>query len=527
MADKKEEIYFGPNVWLIDEMYRQFQESPESVTEGWRDFFADYKPQSLTMEGAPPPVKPVEPKQGKQDPDIEVELLRGFAARIVENMEESLHVPTATSTRIIPVKVLEENRRIINQHLSSTRGGKVSYTHIIAWTILVALKKMPALLTSYVEIDGKPHKALNKHINFGLAIDVQRKDGSRSLMVPNIKQAELMDFQLFFASYNDMIRKVKTNKISPDDFAGTGVSLTNPGTIGTVHSVPRLMSGQSAIIATGAIDYPIEYQAADPKLIANLGISKVMTMTCTYDHRVIQGAESGIFLQMIHQLLAGDENFYDDIFRTLDIPQRALKLKRDVNPIFDSTDDGRTSFDKHANVLKLIHMARVRGHLIADINPLSTGIRSHSEVDPEKYGLSIWDYDREFHTQGFAGHQRLTLREILDILRNAYFRTIGVEYMHIQDPDQKNWIQSKIEGVPRNKWLKNDDKREILMMLNSAEAFENFLHTKYIGHKRFSLEGAETLIPVLNHLLNKSVEDNVQEVVLGMSHRGRLNVLAN
>jgi len=527
MSEKKEEIYFGPNVWLIDEMFRQFKESPEQVADSWRDFFKDYSPASLTPPVPEDAEKTIEEKKKSKDAAMDIEPLRGFAARIVENMEASLSIPTATSTRVIPVKVLEENRRIINQHLLATKGGKVSFTHMIAWAILESLKKMPALSTAYMEIDGQPHKFRHRHINFGLAVDVQRKDGSRSLLVPNIKESERLDFKDFFAAYNEMIRKVKTNLIEPDDFLGTSVSLTNPGTIGTVHSVPRLMTGQSCIIATGAIDYPIEYQSADPQIIARLGISKVMTMTCTYDHRVIQGAESGLFLQYIHRLLAGEEDFYDSIFRSLAVPQRSLKLKRDLNPLFDQDSDSRTSFDKQADVLKIINMARVRGHLIADINPLNSDIRTHSELDPEKYGLSIWDYDRPFYAQDLAGHSRLTLREILDILREAYFRTIGLEYMHIQEPDQKQWIQSRIEGIPRTRWLNNDDKRTILLMLNTAEAFENFLHTKYIGHKRFSLEGAETLIPVLNHLLNKSVENNIQEIVLGMSHRGRLNVLAN
>jgi 2-oxoglutarate dehydrogenase E1 component len=527
MTEKKEEIYFGPNVWLIDEMYRQYLESPDLVADSWRDFFTDYQPTTLPVdEVTSKEEKPIKTPE-KQDLGLEIEILRGFAARIVENMESSLTVPTATSTRVIPVKVLEENRRIINQQLAATQGGKVSFTHIIAWAILVSLKKMPALTMAYMEIDDKPHKVHQKHINFGLAVDVERKDGSRSLLVPNIKESETLDFMRFFAAYNDLIRKVKSNKIEPDDFMGTTASLTNPGTIGTVHSVPRLMPGQSCIVATGAIDYPMEYHSADPQIIARLGISKIMTMTCTYDHRVIQGAESGLFLNYIHKLLSGEEDFYDEIFKSLAIPQRALKLKRDINPLFDSDGEGKALFNKQADVLRLIHMARVRGHLIANINPLNQDVRTHSELDPEKYGLSIWDYDRVFNTQGLAGHTHLALREILDILRDAYFRSLGVEYMHIQEHDQKQWIQSRIEGVPRTKWLKNDDKRMILVMLNAAEAFENFLHTKYIGHKRFSLEGAETLIPILNHLLNKSAEINIQEVMLGMSHRGRLNVLAN
>ena len=350
MSEKKEEIYFGPNVWLIDEMYRQFLDSPDSVADSWRDFFADYKPSSLSAELADKEEK-IESKPEKQDLGLDVELLKGFAARIVENMESSLSVPTATSTRIVPVKVLEENRRIVNQHLSSTQGGKVSFTHIIAWAILVSLKKMPAMTRAFMEIDGQPHKVRQKHINFGLAVDIERKDGSRSLLVPNIKESETLDFERFFAAYNDMLRKVKSNKIEPDDYMGTTASLTNPGTIGTVHSIPRLMPGQSCIIATGAIDYPIEYQSADPQIIARLGISKVMTMTCTYDHRVIQGAESGLFLQHIHKLLSGEENFYDEIFKSLSIPQRSLKLKRDINPLFESDGEGKAMFDKQADVL--------------------------------------------------------------------------------------------------------------------------------------------------------------------------------
>jgi len=530
MAGEKDQILFGPNIWLIDEMYKQYLESPASVADSWRDFFADYKPSPFNADVTIAETKKDRPKKEvaeKRDLDLEMEPLRGFAARIVENMEGSLSVPTATSTRVVPVRVLEENRTIINNHLARTVGGKVSYTHIIAWAILKALIKMPAMTTSYMEIDDEPYKVRQKHINFGLAVDVTRKDGSRSLLVPNLKNAETFDFQEFFSAYNEMIRKVKANKIEPDDFIGTNASLTNPGMIGTVHSVPRLMAGQSCILATGAIDYPPEYQSADPHMIARLGISKIMTMTCTYDHRVIQGAESGEFLRLIHQLLAGEEHFYEDIYASLKIPYKTIRLKQDVNPIFDQDSSTNQMFEKQARVLQLINMYRVRGHLLADINPISTEVRSHPELDPERYGLTLWDYDREFSTLGLAGHAYLKLREIIDILRDAYCQTIGIEYMHIQDPEQKSWIQNRVEGVSSSRWLKNDDKRAILFILNKAEAFETFLHTKYVGHKRFSLEGAETLIPTLNHLFNKAIENNVQETVIGMSHRGRLNVLAN
>jgi len=526
MAEEK----FGPNVWLIDEMYHQFIDDPNTVAESWRDFFADYKPSPMNtnVQGLreSEQVETEEKKTDKAMQEFDAEPLRGFAARIVENMEGSLQVPTATSTRVIPVKLLEENRRIINGFLANTVGGKLSFTHIIAWAILKALEIVPSLGNAFMEIDGVPHKIKNEHINFGLAVDVTKKDGSRSLLVPNIKQADMMNFNEFFSAYNEMLRKIKANKIEPDDFMSTNVSLTNPGVIGTVHSVPRLMSGQSSIIATGAIDYPAEYQSADPDLMANLGIGKVMTMTCTYDHRVIQGAESGEFLQNVHRLLSGEDNFYEEIYDNLGIRDETIKLKRDINPFFESADQGAL-FEKQARVLHMINMYRVRGHLVAHTNPLDKEVKTHAELDPEKIGLTLWDYDRKFSTMGLAGKNRLSLREIIEILRETYCRTIGIEYMHIQEPDQKSWIQNHVEGINHSRWLSNDNMREILVMLNAAEAFEKFLHTKYVGHKRFSLEGAETLIPMLNHLLNNAIENNYQETVIGTSHRGRLNVLAN
>ncbi|KPL14747.1 MAG: alpha-ketoglutarate decarboxylase [Bacteroides sp. SM23_62] len=527
MEEVKEQILFGPNVWLIDEMYRQYLQNPDSVAESWRDFFADYKPSPFKTEVPQKQVETQKRPQPDQALSLDIEPLRGFAARIVENMEGSLSVPTATSTRIIPVKVLEENRKIINRHLKDTLGGKISFTHLIAWAILKAAKRMPVMVNAYMEVDGAPHRVRNGHINFGLAVDVERKDGTRSLLVPNIKQADMLQFDAFFSAYNDLLRKVRSNKIEPDDFMETNISLTNPGTIGTVLSVPRLMAGQSCIVATGVIDYPAEYQSADPDMIANMGISKVMTMTCTYDHRVIQGAESGMFLHQIHQLLGGEDDFYEEIFNSLDLQYKPIRLVQDVNPLFNGSGEGSRVFEKQGHVLQLTNMYRVRGHLLADINPLNREVKTHPELEPENYGLSLWDYDREFHTFGIAGRRRIKLREIIEILQESYCRTVGIEYMHIQDPAQKTWIQNRVEGVPRSKWINNETKRTILLMLNSAEAFENFLHTKYVGHKRFSLEGAETLIPMLNHLLDKATEQNIQEIIIGMSHRGRLNVLAN
>jgi 2-oxoglutarate decarboxylase len=518
----KEELY-GPNIWLIEEMYRQYKEEPASVAESWRDFFSGYKPVTFSEK----PIQVEEAKPARPVKHEDAEPLKGFAARIVENMEASLTVPTATSARIIPVKVMEENRRIINQYLANIFAGKVSFTHLIAWAILKALKEMPVMTTSFLSLEGIPHKVRPKQINFGLAIDVERKDGTRSLLVPNIKQSEQLDFNAFFKAYNELLRKVKANAIEPDDFLDTTVSLTNPGMIGTVHSAPRLMTGQSCIIATGAIDYPAEYQSADPRVIARLGISKVMTMTCTYDHRVIQGAESGTFLKLINHYLNGKNDFYHEIFTSLKVPYQVIRLQPDYNPVVTAAESGDAMFEKQAKVLQLINMYRVRGHLLAYTNPLSDAIKVHAELDPENYGLTLWDLDRTFNVLNLAGRTRMTLRDAWDILREAYCYTIGIEYMHIQDPEEKAWIQHRVEGVTRESWLDSIDKKRILYMLNSAEAFENFLHTKYIGHKRFSLEGAETLIPMLDRLLRQAIQHGIKETVIGMAHRGRLNVLAN
>jgi multifunctional 2-oxoglutarate metabolism enzyme len=525
--DNTSPLVYGPNVWLIDEMYRTLQEDPQSVSETWREFLEDYVPVSLPLgaPATPAPVTPAPPDTRPTLPEGAMEL-RGPAEIVVRNMTQSLGVPTATSTRVIPVKLMEENRRLINKHLEDSYSGKVSFTHIIAWAIVKALQRVPAMTASFHEADGLPYKVVPGHVHLGIAVDVQRKDGSRSLIVPNIKHAEAMSFPRFFAAYNDLMRRVATNKITPDDFAGTTVSLTNPGMIGTVHSIPRLMPGQSAIIGTGSIDYPAEWQSADARMLARLGISKVMQVTSTYDHRVIQGAESGLFLDAVHKLLTGADRFYEELFAGLRIPYAPIRLTRDINPSTASAS-GDDMGEHQAYVLQLINMYRVRGHLQANLNPLSQDVHSHSELNPELYGLSLWDYDREFLTLGLAGKQRMTLREILDTLREAYCLTIGVEFMHIQEPDQKHWIQTRSEGVARGQWLTHDKKHRILDMLNAAEAFERFLHTKYIGHKRFGLEGAESLIPTLDALFSHAIDLDVETVVMGMAHRGRLNVLSN
>ncbi len=375
---------------------------------------------------------------------------------------------------------------------------------------------------AYQVIDGQPHVVRYPHVNLGLAMDVPRKDGSRTLMVPNVRAADTMDFRRFWHAYEEIVATVRAGKATADDFAGTTATLTNPGTVGTVQSVPRLMPGQGVIVGVGAIRYPPEWDGADPATLAQQGVGRTITVTSTYDHRVIQGAESGALLARIHELLLGADGFYDAIFSSMGIPYVPARWAADHNP----PPGSRPWAEKQAQVFQLINMYRVRGHLIADLDPLRMKPpTTHPELDPLTYGLTIWDLDREFATGGLGGHEDLHLGRILGLLRDAYGRTTGIEYMHIQDPGEKLWIQDRLEGASVD--LSRDDKLRILAKLNEAEAFEAFLHKKYLGQKRFSLEGAEGLIPLLDAVLTEAADAGMRETTVGMAHRGRLNVLAN
>ncbi|MGH9172194.1 MAG: multifunctional oxoglutarate decarboxylase/oxoglutarate dehydrogenase thiamine pyrophosphate-binding subunit/dihydrolipoyllysine-residue succinyltransferase subunit [Acidimicrobiales bacterium] len=595
---------YGANAWLVEEMYEAYLADPKSVSESWREFFADYRsprsgaatfaavvdpagiddalgtpgpggaagaadgmvagekaaaqvggttsqpvpattgpgtagpgtagpgtagPATAAPAAAQPaPAQPavVQPAAVKSQPTAEP--LRGAAARIAENMRQSLAVPTATSVHPVPAKLLEVNRQIINNQLGRTTGGKVSFTHLIGWAVVQALQAVPALNSSFVEdIDGKgtPGVVRHEHVGLGLAVDVEKSTGGRTLVVPCVSKADTHEFSTFLHAYEELVRKVRTNKLTPDDFAGVTVTITNPGTLGTTQSVPRLMPGQGAIIGVGSLGYPPEFAAADPATLAELGISKVVTLTSTYDHRVIQGAESGLFLTRVHELLVGEHGFYDEIFESLHVPYEPARWHQDVNP-FAGGDGDRGRLVKQAAVQSLINMYRVRGHLMAHLDPLSQRApQLHSELDPLSYGLTVFDLERSFVTEGFAGQTELPLGRILGILRDAYCRTIGIEYMHIQDHEQKRWIQQHVEGVPGT--VNPADQRHLMERLNAAEAFERFLHTRYIGQKRFGLEGAESAIPLLDAVIDEAANSGVKEAVLGMAHRGRLNVLAN
>jgi 2-oxoglutarate decarboxylase len=588
---------FGPNEWLVEEMYQRFLDDPDTVDPAWHEFFADYRPTDRpdvgtgaapdraaqesvqesaqrTIEPSPPSDAPTAPAPrpaaesaepterrrvadrsaltrptaggpngttvtqmgavatGAKPPagstsqaarpaapaaDEGVRMpLRGAAGAVVKNMNASLTVPTATSVRAVPAKLLADNRVVINNQLKRTRGGKISFTHLIGYAVVKALADFPAMNRHFAEVDGKPVAVQPDHVNLGLAIDLPGKNGQRSLVVASIKGCEAMNFAQFWSAYEAIVHKARGGTLQAEDFAGTTISLTNPGTLGTNHSVPRLMQGQGTIIGVGAMEYPAQFQGASEEKLAEIGISKIITLTSTYDHRIIQGAESGDFLRRVHALLLGEDDFYDQIFAALRVPYEPVRWVQDI-------PEG--AVDKTARVIELIDAYRTRGHLMADTDPLNYRQRRHPDLDVLSHGLTLWDLDREFAVGGFAGQQHMKLRDVLGVLRDAYCRTVGTEYMHIADPEQRAWLQERIE-IPHQK-PNQAEQKYILSKLNAAEAFETFLQTKYVGQKRFSLEGGETVIPLLDAVLDKAAEHELDEVVIGMPHRGRLNVLAN
>jgi len=570
---------FGANQWLVEEMYSQWLANPDSVDQSWQPILERHHlthqadstaiavsdteahpttgsitvidtdstvvtkfdpdapapateaitiPVAKTADDAPrtAPVPADLPSTDTAAVTLEeineqpqVNILKGMSKTLASNMDASISVPTATSVRQIPAKVLIDNRIVINSHLKRTRGGKVSFTHLIGYAIVQALKEFPSQNVFYDEIDGKPASVTPANINFGLAIDIPKPDGSRALLVPNIKRAQKLNFAEFVAAYEDLVKKARNNKLTAEDFKDTSISLTNPGGIGTVHSVPRLTKGQGCIVGVGALDYPAQFQGMSEDQLAMQGIGKIITVTSTYDHRVIQGAGSGEFLKIINELLLGERDFYEQIFADMRIPYSPVVWASDFH--WDLADQS----GKNTRIQEYINAFRVRGHLIADTDPLEYVQRWHPDLDIRSYGLSLWDLDRTFKTGGFGGRVKAKFRNMLGILRDSYCRTIGVEYMHIQNPAERIWFQEKLER-PYQKPTKEEQFR-ILNKLNEAEAFETFLQTKFVGQKRFSLEGSESLIPALDQILQAAADAGLNEAAIGMAHRGRLNVLTN
>ena len=507
-------------------MYDRFVADPSSVAESWREFFADYQRSTLPAVATATTMAPTTPVTPVTI-DAEATPLRGAAARIVTNMNASLSVPTATSVRTVAARLLEINRTVLNDSLARSSGAKVSFTHLIAYAILKGLREIPAMNATFIDaVDekGTPGVRRHEHVGLGLAVDVPKKDGTRTLLVPVIRDADTMDFRAFLLAYEDLVRKVHGATYGADDLAGATVTITNPGTLGTVQSVPRLMPGQGAIFGVGALAWPAGFEAADPRALAELGVGKVLTLTSTYDHRIIQGAESGLFLKYVAECLTGGHEFYDEVFASLGIPYEPARWAKDSNPSTHEAEAERIL--KQIRVQALINMYRVRGHLNAHLDPLSSEPPPlHAELDLASYGLTIWDLQRSFVVDGLAGLHEAPLEKILAILRDAYCRTIGIEYGHIMDPAQKRWIQERVEGVDSSTSL--EEQRRILNILSEAEVFERFLHTRYVGQKRFGLEGAESSIVALQTVLDEAADRGVKEAVIGMAHRGRLNVLAN
>ena len=458
------------------------------------EFFADYRPgdhghsPTGTTAVAPMPVEAPK-KQPPRNPTAGTEkALKGPGRPGRGQHGGEPHRSDRHLGAIGPAKLLVDNRIVINNALARGRGGKVSFTHLIGYAVIKALQTVPAMNAGYVvEADGKPGVIVYDQVNLGLAIDLAKRDGTRQLLVPNIKNAQSLDFAEFLATYEDLVRRARSGDLKVDDFAGTTISLTNPGTLGTGHSVPRLMAGQGTIVGVGAMEYPPEWQGASLEAIARQAISKVLTLTSTYDHRIIQGAQSGEFLRRVHQLLLGEDDFYRSIFSALRIPYEPIRWAQDIPVTHDS------EISKTARVQELIHAYRVRGHLMADVDPLEYKQRGHPDLDVTSHGLTLWDLDREFATGGFGGKPFMRLRDILKVLRDSYCRTMGVEYMHIQDPDQRRWIQDHIEVPPQRP--SRGEQLAILSRLNAAEAFETFLQTKYVGQKRFSLGAASPPSP--------------------------------
>jgi len=558
-------VEFGANEWLVDELWTLYQKDPQLVEKSWWPLFESRAADAgvtlptpapaptatptpaVSMADDPSPMTSpiakttsIAPKEqpipaeaptsptaiittvedsAEAAPSDQVNPLKGMAKALAANMDQSLMVPTATSVRTVPAKLMIDNRIVINNHLRRARGGKVSFTHLIAWAMIKALKELPGQNVFYDEVDGKPVAVHPANINLGIAIDMPKPDGTRGLVVPGIKRAQHMGFADFLVAYEDVVKRARDGALTADDFSGNTISLTNPGGIGTEHSVPRLMRGQACIIGAGALEYPAEFQGSSKRTLADLGIGKTITLTSTYDHRVIQGAGSGEYLKKVHELLIGGEGFYEEIFASLRIPYMPIHWAEDI--AVDTADH----VNKTSRVQELINAFRVRGHLMADIDPLEYRQRSHPDLEIESHGLTFWDLDREFVTGGFGGRRTMLLREILGVLRDSYCRTIGLEYMHIQDPEQRRWFQETVEK-PYEK-PDHDAQLRILSKLNQAEAFETFLQTKYVGQKRFSLEGAESAVSMVDEILQAATEESLDEVAIAMAHRGRLNVLAN
>ncbi len=482
--------------------------------------------------GGAPGVAPAAAGQAK--------LLRGAAAMLAKAMDESRAVPTATSFRTVAVDTLDAKRKAINSVLKE-RGLKVSFTHLVAWAIVQATRDFPVMVRTFEERDGKPYAIEGGPVNLGIAVDVERKDGSHSLMVPAIKGSDGLDFAAFHSYYEDLIAKTRESKLTADDFQGTNISLTNPGGIGTVASVPRLLSGQSAIIATGSIAHPPEWLHASPERLRRLGVSKVMTLTSTYDHRVIQGAESGAFLRRVEQLLQGEDSFYEAVAGDLGIDAAGISSAHPASasapPLgvaAPSTEPSIAPGEVDEELLQAVQAAtsllkayRTHGHLAAHLDPLGSEPKGDPALQPENVNLTPELMARIPASILRIGVPGETLLEALPRMRQTYCGTIAYQVEHLSSHQQRIWLREMIETGAHRQPLSDAEKRRLLESLIDVFQFERFLEKAYLGQKMFSIEGLDVVVPMLDELVTLSHRAGAEEVVFGMAHRGRLSVLAH
>src|SRR6201996_5586895 len=470
----------------------------------------------------------------------EEKALRGPAAMLAKAMDESRAVPTATSFRTIAVDTLDAKRKAINVQLKE-RGLKTSFTHLVAWAIVEAAKEIPVMVRTFAERDGKPFAIENGPVNLGVAVDVTRKDGSHSLMVPTIKGSQDLDFAGFHSAFEDLIAKTRENKLTADDFQGTNISLTNPGGIGTMASVPRLLAGQSAIIATGSIAYPPEWSHASPERIKQLGVSKIMKLTSTYDHRVIQGAESGEFLRRVEQLLQGEDEFYEAVAADLGIEAAPITNAHPASaspaPLTTAPPPGESSSvpgEVDEQLLQAVQAAtsllkalRTQGHLAARLDPLGSEPKGDPGLEPENLNLTPELMARIPASILRIGVPGETLLEALPRMRDAYCSTIGYQFEHISSHQQRIWLREMIETGAHRQPLAAEQKERLLHRLIDVFQFERFLEKTYLGAKVFSIEGLDVIVPMLDVVATLAHRAGADEVVFGMAHRGRLSVLAH
>ncbi|MDH4131688.1 MAG: multifunctional oxoglutarate decarboxylase/oxoglutarate dehydrogenase thiamine pyrophosphate-binding subunit/dihydrolipoyllysine-residue succinyltransferase subunit, partial [Gemmatimonadota bacterium] len=543
-------VFETANAGFAQIMYEEYLRDPAAVSPEWRRFFesgaaglaagpdGNGHPPADEPAAAPAPApeapapEATAPKAQPATAPITATPITGPAARLVANMNESRSMPTATSFREVAVSTLETRRRELNKALRADgRPEKVSFTHLIGYAVALAGRRHGAMTTVFSELDGAPHRTVGRGVYLGIAVDVERKDGSRGLVVPVIRDASSMSFSAFHTEYESLVEKARANKLMPDAFAGANMTLTNPGGLGTSASVPRLMPGQGSIIAVGAITYPPTFSDLSDDRLRELGIAKVMTITSTYDHRVIQGAESGEFLRTLDQLLQGEERFYEEVFASLGLAEPtpgtvhhpAPRTGRGTGAVVEAQADLYTV----AAAMALVKAYRTHGHLAARLDPLGMPPPGDPSLDPGPLGLTPDVMQTLPAAVLRVSTPGATLADALPLLREAYCGTMAYEMEHISTHAERTWLREMVETGHHREPLTPEEQQWLYRRLVDVEAFERFLHKAYLGQKRFSIEGLDLLVPMLDQVIEYAAQHGAREVVIGMAHRGRLNVLAH